>query len=78
MSLKVCIDPHCEAVWHNCPSGYKVATHCLDCDGNLIKINEETYRKKYAGNFFQYDYPTHTLIPADQRGRSVQGDVFGQ
>lgn len=78
MSLKVCIDPHCEAVWHNCPSGYKKATHCPECDMILVAINEETYRKKFAGNYFQYDYPTRTLIPPEQRGKYVQADVFGQ
>lgn len=73
--IKVCIDPHCEAVWHNIP---KKVTKCRDCDGRVMEINQDTYRKKYAGNWFQYDYPTHTLIPADQRGKAVQGDLAGQ
>lgn len=55
VSIKVCVDPHCEAVYHNIP---KKQTRCLDCDGWLISINEKTYWKKYANNFFQYDYTT--------------------
>lgn len=53
--IKVCGDPHCEAVYHNTP---KSATKCKDCGGNLIAINEDTYNKKYADNYFQYDYET--------------------
>lgn len=53
--IKVCGDPHCEALYHNIP---KNITRCNDCNGRLIEINKKTYLKKYAFNFFQYDYFT--------------------
>lgn len=53
--IKVCPDPGCEAVYHNCPDKQ---TRCLDCDGWIKKINEATYWKKFSGNFFQYDFET--------------------
>jgi ethanolamine utilization protein EutA (predicted chaperonin) len=53
--IKVCGDPNCEAIFHNVPTK---ETHCLDCDGRLIKINRSTYLKKYSSNYFQYDYLT--------------------
>lgn len=53
--IKVCPDPHCDAVYHNIPKSY---TKCDDCGGRVILINEQTYWKKFANNFFQYDYPT--------------------
>lgn len=43
----------CEAVWHFCPES---KTACKDCGGRLLKITEKTYWKKFAGNYFQYDY----------------------
>lgn len=72
--IKVCIDPHCEAVWFNIP---KKVTHCANCDMILVEINQDTYRKKFAGHWFQYDYPTRKLIPAEQRGKAVQSDLAG-
>jgi hypothetical protein len=53
--IKICVDPCCEAIYHNIP---KKVTHCFDCNGNLIVINEQTYLKKFSNNFFQYDYNT--------------------
>jgi hypothetical protein len=53
--LKVCPNPHCEAVFHNCD---KKKTKCLNCDGNIIEINQKTYLKKFSDWFFQYDYET--------------------
>ncbi len=53
--IKVCGDPQCDAVYHNCP--VKI-TRCRDCNGRIIKINNETYNKKYANYFFQYDFLT--------------------
>ena len=53
--IKVCPDPHCEAVYHGCP---KNITHCPDCGGNIIAINEDTYWKKFSDNWFQYDFNT--------------------
>lgn len=51
--IKICPDPQCEAVYHNIP---KKVTYCFDCGGNIIEINESTYNKKFADNFFQYDF----------------------
>ncbi len=53
--IKVCINPHCEAVFHNCPESMK---HCRDCDSRLMKINEETFFKKFYHYIFQYDATT--------------------
>lgn len=53
--IKVCPDLGCEAVWHNCP---KKHTKCGSCGGNIIMINENTYRKKFSKRFFQYDFET--------------------
>lgn len=53
--IKICGDPQCEAIWHNIPKNH---TKCEDCGGNVKIINEETYLKKYANNFFQYDFAT--------------------
>jgi hypothetical protein len=56
--IKICPDPHCEAVWHNCP---KKHTKCNDCGGNIILINEKTYWHKFSNNFFQYDFITNKI-----------------
>lgn len=53
--IKVCPDPGCEAVFHNCP---QKQTKCLDCGGRIMRINKETYWKKFSQNFFQYDFKT--------------------
>lgn len=53
--IKVCPDPGCEAVWHNCPKSH---TKCNDCGGRVMRINEETYFKKFSSNWFQYDFET--------------------
>ena len=55
MNIKICPDPQCEAVWHNCHTN---STKCLDCGGNIKIVNEETYWKKFSENWFQYDYNT--------------------
>lgn len=54
--IKLCVDPHCDAVWHNCP---KKQTRCKDCDGRIIIINEKTFWEKFSKNWFQYDYETN-------------------
>jgi ethanolamine utilization protein EutA (predicted chaperonin) len=58
-NIKVCGDPHCEAVYHNVPASEK---RCKDCGGRIMKINSKTYNYKYASNYFQYDYPTMEYI----------------
>ena len=61
--IKICPDPHCGAVWHYCP---KNVTHCKDCNGWLIRINSETYWKKFSTFFFQYNYGTHEYHRPEQ------------
>lgn len=63
-SIKVCPDPHCDAVWHNCP---KKQTRCENCDGWIIKINEQTYWKKFSNHFFQFDFETMELYRPKKR-----------
>lgn len=53
--IKVCPDPGCEAVFHNCP---KKHTKCNDCGGRIMQINEDTFWKKFSNNWFQYDFET--------------------
>ena len=53
--IKVCPDPACEAVYHNCP---KKHTKCNDCGGRIMQINEKTYWRKFSNNWFQYDFKT--------------------
>lgn len=56
MNIKVCPDPCCEAVWHNCPTSEK---HCKDCGGNIRIINMKTYWKKFSECWFQYDWNSY-------------------
>lgn len=69
--LKVCINPHCDAVAHNC---LKKETHCRDCDLGLVEIDKETYQKKYINNYFQYDYSNDTgdIVTPAKMGYSLQ------
>lgn len=57
--IKVCPDPGCEAVGHNCPQEH---TKCNDCGGRVIRINEDTFWKKFSNNWFQYDFLTNLLF----------------
>jgi len=54
--VKVCPNPHCEAVWHNIPKSY---TKCNNCNGRVMQINVDTYLKKFVNNWFQYDFKTN-------------------
>ena len=53
LCIKVCPNPHCEAVFHNIP---KNITKCEDCDTNIMEINNETFLKNFSNNWFQYNY----------------------
>ena len=53
--IKICVDPYCEAVWHNIPKSY---TRCNVCNGRVIIINSNTYYAKFSNNWFQYDFQT--------------------
>jgi len=54
--IRVCIDPNCEAVFHNYPE-----SSCADCNGRTIAINTTTYLQKFRSNFFQYLYANNEL-----------------
>jgi hypothetical protein len=56
--IKVCIDPTCEAVYHNVPVK---ATRCKECGMRLVAINEMTYWSHFSQYFFQYDWNTDEL-----------------
>lgn len=56
--IKICPNPHCEAIYHNIQ---KKVTKCIDCNFNIIIINKKTYYKKFYNYFFQYDYNTMNL-----------------
>jgi len=53
--IKVCVDPQCNEVAHNCDFKEK---RCRTCNGSLIRINAETYLKKFKNLFFQFNYET--------------------
>lgn len=53
--IKVCPNPHCDAVYHKCKKSDKA---CKDCGFTIKRINQVTYDKKFADRFFQYDYQT--------------------
>ena len=54
--IKVCIDPQCEEVAHNVS---KNETRCRNCGMLMVEISKATYLKKFARNYFQYDYLTN-------------------
>ncbi|MBD3748965.1 MAG: hypothetical protein IE931_05670 [Sphingobacteriales bacterium] len=62
--IKICGDPHCDAIYHNCTKDFK---KCLDCGGTVKMINEDTYWKKYSNYFFQYDANTHQYFRPKQQ-----------
>jgi hypothetical protein len=51
-TIKICPDPCCDAVYHNCIKGMN---HCNNCGAILVQINEDTFWKKFSKNWFQYD-----------------------
>jgi hypothetical protein len=53
--IKVCPNPNCEAVYHNCPVQHK---KCENCNTTIKMINYKTWCKKFSSNFFQYDFNT--------------------
>lgn len=73
--LKVCIDPHCEEVAHNCD---KKETRCRNCGMILIEINEKTYKNKFINNFFQVDYSKQDggFVKPSEMGYSTQLQMF--
>jgi hypothetical protein len=55
MTIKVCPDPQCEAVYHNCLIKH---TRCNNCGGWIKRIDNDTYWRKFSNIFFQYDFNT--------------------
>lgn len=53
--IKVCIDPMCEEVAHNCT---RDETRCRNCGGILVKINDQTYKQRFLNTCHQIDYST--------------------
>ena len=53
--IKVCINPQCDAVFHNCN---KSDTRCNDCGGILVRISDKTYQRNFKWIYCQYDYQT--------------------
>ena len=61
--IKVCPDPTCEQVHHNCD---KKASYCSNCGHRIMEINEKTYLKKFVRNPFQVDFKTdERVFPED-------------
>ena len=73
--LKVCINPHCEEVAHNCPKG---ETRCRNCNGRLCEINKKTYGDKFINNYFQYNYDDYEagVVTPMQMGYVLQATLF--
>lgn len=69
--LKVCIDPNCDSVAHNC---MKSETHCRECNSGLVEINKECYMKKFINNYFQYDYSNDMgdIVTPSKMGYALQ------
>ncbi len=57
MGIRICPNPHCEAVYHNVEEK-KDCLKCFDCTTKLIRVNEKTYNSKFKDNWFQYDFNT--------------------
>lgn len=71
--IKICGDPCCEAIFHNVEKKNK---KCNDCGGRIILINDDTYKKKYASNFFQYDYKSMDYYRPEQKVINHQLKLF--
>ncbi len=69
---KICPDPGCSAVWHNCP---KKHTRCNDCGGNIMAINAETFWEKFALEWFQYDFKSGELFRPVSSMKSVDVEL---
>lgn len=66
--IKVCPNPTCSAIWHNCELK---DTRCKNCNAHLVKINDEQYNKKFAKDFHQYDFKTEDLFrPINKQQKS--------
>ena len=72
--IKVCINPHCEEVAHNCD---KKETRCRNCGFRLIEINEITYKEKFIHGYpHQIDYSTGERTTPKEQGFDIQLKMF--
>lgn len=69
--IKVCLDPTCEAVYHNCS---KKLTRCNDCGGRILQINAKTYWNKFSKNWFQYDAESMEYYRPDKPKLEIGND----
>lgn len=63
--IKVCANPICGDVTHNCP---KKACYCANCGMRLMEINEKTYLKKFVRTPFQFDFKTGQRVYPEDLG----------
>lgn len=70
--IKICVDPQCEAIYHNIP---KKVTKCNDCSGRVIIINQKTYWTKFSKNFFQYDFKTKDFYRPEKKQKQFFLDL---
>lgn len=70
--IKVCVEPGCESLYHNCP--FKVK-RCEFCGGSIKMINQETYFKKFSDRFFQYDHPTGEYFRPQKTKKQYSLDI---
>jgi len=69
--LKVCGNPQCSEVAHNCAIK---ETHCRNCSFGLKKINSKTYLRNFKFNYFQRDYskPDGPLLTLNQMNEQIR------
>ena len=67
--IKICPDPTCEQVHHNCQ---KKASYCTNCGHRIIEINEKTYLLKFIKNSFQVDFKTDKKISPEDLGYDLK------
>lgn len=63
--IKVCPNPTCESVFHNCE---KKACYCENCGHRIMEINEKTYLKKFVRNAFQFDFKSKDKVFPEDLG----------
>jgi hypothetical protein len=71
--IKICPNPNCSEVYHNCKVTDK---KCKNCGCRIMKINNETYRKKFSWLYWQYDYQTGQLYRPDTKIVNNQLSLF--
>ena len=57
--IKVCPNPTCDAVWHNCKTEDK---KCKNCGFTIKEIDTKTYTRKYKEFPMQFDYITENIL----------------